>query len=340
MNSGSKQNQTLNKAISCDRGELILTLYLFPIIFLFGLVLNIVCTVIFYRITFQNTRKQDTNKMFEIYFYKSLNYSLVFLSNIFSPLYYCSSCESRYYLVMQIWYIVFHQYFLVLLGTYSAYLEILATLDRFLIFKPNIKERISILKSKHFYRNLMIILFIFCIGFYTHRLLDYKINSTLSNNTYRYEISLTGLSKTDLQKAFKIIHTILRDIIGISLTIIMSIIILKTMRIIIQNKKLVMNKSNEDKISNTEKQNTKMVVITNIVFIIGRTPICIYNFLLGSNLELCLFYNLSRFFLYFSYSIDFFIYLGFNKKFRNNLHEIYSRSIRIAPESKLKSLTL
>ena len=313
---------TLIGYVNCDTADLIVTIDLFPIVYSIGLILNTLCSIIFYRIAFTDKRqKEESNKMFEIYFYKSLNDTFLFFINMFSSFYFCYSCDAKYSLLMSIWYILFNFYLTLILELNSTYLEVLATLDRYLTINPQLKQRIKIFNSKHFYLVYMIILLFFSMAFYIHKFFEYNIIHTISNSTVKYQVVSSDFTKTNLDKDLKYIHVILRDMLGISMLFTLNILILKTMHTIFKNKKKIKNLK-EKSIEDAEKRTTQMVVMSNVIFIIGHTPICLYYFQISYLNNITCFYNFTRANLFLSYSVDFFIYFGYNKRFRDKLFNI------------------
>ena len=104
--------------------------YVYPLVYFSGSILNILSVIVFYFIIFIKKEKHGSTKsLFKILFFKSLNDGLLFISNIFSVLYFCRSCESRSSLIMQIWNIGCNYYLIRVTELISIYLEILATLD-------------------------------------------------------------------------------------------------------------------------------------------------------------------------------------------------------------------
>ena len=323
QNLNSTTMQLLDK-VDCDNITSIMTIYIFPTIFLIGFILNTLNGFVFYHMEFKN-RQRNPNQMNYVFFFRSIHNILFSCSKIWSPFYNCLFCHNNLNnsWIMQFWRIVFNNYLGFLFEFNSSYLEVLATFERYFIIKPKLKEQISILKSKYFIKITMIILFLFSIIYYISFIFGYEIKKSLINNTYGYGYQLTNFGNSSLFRGFEYGHVIIRDLIPILILIVLNILILMEMRVIMRNKKKLTT-GNKKTIVNAEKKNTLMVFMTNIMLMIGHIPIFFHHMhfsIFYYYSETC-FVSTVRLYLYLSYSLDFFIFMLFNKNFRRKFFDL------------------
>ena len=137
----------LSEKISSNSDEILAIIqnYFYPVIYFSGSILNILCVVVFWLILFSKNEKNYSKDIFEISFCKSLNDSLLFICNIFSPFFYCNQCLSKDSMVMHIWNIGFNLYLTRVFELVSIYLEILATCSLLFLLNPSLNRYCTIL---------------------------------------------------------------------------------------------------------------------------------------------------------------------------------------------------
>ena len=307
--------------MNCDEASTIMQIYFYPIMYMSGSILNVLSVIVFYLIVFcKKERDPSQNHIFEILFYKSLNDALLFIFNIFSVFYYCSSCESRYYFVLQIWKIVIDMYFTRVFELVSIYLEIFATFNLLLLLNASFNHYCKIFSYRNFYRIAMIVILVFSIGLYCFRFFEFKIVTSFSNATLKYDSKLTGFEKTISYNVLRLIHTNLRDLIGIIALLILNGLIIKTFQNIIKNKKhIIYNVKNYaiKKLIKSKRRLVKMKIITNILNIFFHLPICFFHLQSDLLFNITCFQDIARTFLKFSYLMGFIFYFIYNKVFRH-----------------------
>ena len=320
--------------INCDEISIFIQNYLNLSIYIVGVILNISCVLVFYAILFSkknkmNHQNENSNDIFKILFIKSLNDSLLFIINIFSPLYYCVSCDSKNSLVMQVWNIVLNEYLARVTQLFSLILEILATFDLLLSINGSLKNKFKFFKYKYFNEVIMILTLIFSVGYYFYIFFDFKIVSYTSNGTLIYKTESTDFSITSLKADLVIINAILRDLIAMIILCIFNLLIIQSIQKIIKNKKNILRNIVNDsvmKLVRSKRRTVKMIMISNTINILFHAPICIQNLQLYYALHVTCYREISRTILRVSYMIGFFIYIFFNKIFRNNFMKLISLS--------------
>jgi hypothetical protein len=198
---------------------------------------------------------------------------------------------------------------------FSMFLEWAANFNRY----RTITNRFKFMDKLKF-RYKILIMFLYCMIFYSYIFLkeDCVLDNRSQNITStRYRVGKVGLlNYSSFGIVIKFIHSFIRDILLEIMIAIISIMTLIYIRHwIIKRKNL--NNSNEG-IEKSEINLTLMILTTSLVNFIGH----IFSFLFSlPSIDInsdCL-NATSNLLLYTSYSINFFIYLIFNKHFKSYL---------------------
>ena len=314
--------------INCDEASSFVQTYLFTLIYFGGSLLNILCVIVFRKILYPkiDKAKENKNSIFEIFFFKSITDSMLFISNTFSLLYFCQSCESKDSWVMQVWYIVINDYFTRVTQGLSMCLEIIATFDLLLSINTSLKNCLSIFKYKNFNRLSMTMGLMFCAGFYCYIIFENEIVPNISNGTLIYKIQNTIFYSSTLRNILYATHSVLRDVIGMIILMTLSILIIKSIQNLIKNKKYLLKNIENDSIKKLikyKRRTIQMIFVTNLINIILHAPICIYTFQPNYLTSISCFRELTRTLLKISYLMGFFIYFTFNKKFRQVMFKVF-----------------
>ena len=321
---------TTDYIINCDNAGSFLQTYVYPVIYYIGSIFNILCAIVLYLIVISKKKQNENSKnLFEILFAKSLSDSLLFTGNIFSVFYYCNSCDTKYSLVMQIWNIAGNIYLTRVTEFYSINLEILASLELLLSVNSSIKSYISILKHKYFYRALIVVFLPISFGLYTFLLFEKKIVSSHLNGSLIYSTKLTEFGNSNLLQTFELIHIICSKLIQISTLIVLNFFLIRSFEKMIHSKYMLtnnlINKSSVRKLQKSNMRRNVMIIITNLSCIIFHASICIYHMQFYYAMKITCFRDFSRTALKLHYLTGFFVYLNFNRKFRQKIFKTLNR---------------
>lgn len=320
----------------CTRLILPINVYVYPILNSTGILLNTFSAITFLAIIKNKTMIKNQGFMFHYLFIRSINDGCLFLASMFSVIYFCENeCALSKSYIAQLWYIWIFFYFTCVTELYSTILEILATFDRLLIIHQYFKK-FKFYKTKLFFILVNVISLAYCLTFYIHRLFELRIESSiLSNQTNSriYRTVYTEFYFTNLDINMRFMHSLVRDLVGISLILVANILIFINIRkALLTKEKMVHNKEHRGNIEHREKEVSIMVLMTGTVFIVGHTPIFFYYLpvnLFQNNQE-C-FFEIFRLVLLLSYWVGFFFYYYSNLIFRKNFHAILFKCLKKSP---------
>lgn len=108
----------------------LITIYITPSISLCGIVFNAFSTIVFTRMlikTAANPHPHSINPLYRILHAKSLLELIMFILNVFMPVYYCRTCPSSSSLFAQIWFIYLFNYAEDVALTSSLVFEVMAS---------------------------------------------------------------------------------------------------------------------------------------------------------------------------------------------------------------------
>jgi hypothetical protein len=301
--------------------NLCFTIYRFLnyIILPIGIILNLICIVIFKKII-KNEPPNQKNNLFKYLFIKSICdfiYPTIMLGDY---IYHKSDSSKDTTLIMQLWYIVMRVYFVKILTTLSIYFEILATLDCFLM----ISRALNPLKTFLCFKISTIIMVTTCCIFYIPLIVGLKLNSFTVinlNSSYHKIYNITKLK--DNTDVYNNLIGIFRDLIPNVIIFGLNVFILITLRRVTKQKK----KNNLETVSirkalKAERNKVKMIFFTSLIYLFHLPSA--YRFFEIFDDESC--FNLMTNISYrFSFSIAFFSYFLFNSNFRKYLTKrVYS----------------
>jgi hypothetical protein len=309
-----------------NSGKLCFKIYRFSnyIILPLGIILNLICIVIFKKIIRSEPLNQKNN-LFKYLFMKSICdfiYPTIMLGDY---IYHKSDGSTDTTLIMQLWYTILSEYLVYSTITCSIYFDILATFDCFLM----ISKMFGFLKTFFCFKiSTFFVVSLFFIS-YLPFIFYYKINRFIViNNNYNLttrEIAYNFTSSKDHNIAMYFgFVTILRDLVPITILIILNSLILVTLHKVTKQK--VRMKNNLETFSiryamNAERNKVKMIFFTSLIYLF-HLPL-VYKWFKNLNEETC-FSLLSTLSYRFSYAIAFFSYFLFNNNFRRYLYRSFN----------------
>ena len=226
--------------------------YVNPAICVVGFITNTICIIVFAMILMGE--RSLPGQMFKYLLFKAINDALLFLTQVFAPLYYCATCSTYQTLATQIWYVWLFYYLRNVVELASGFLEVAATFDCLIC----IKQKFAHLKTNLTCYIVVISLTVFSAIFYIFRLMVYDIvekrsaknvtmttseglNRTMLITSSYYVIQSTAFSKSVLNKVFMFVHVSLRDALVMILTIILNIFLVGTLKDSVRLKKRIVS---------------------------------------------------------------------------------------------------
>ena len=293
----------------------IINTYITPAISVFGLVLNFLSAVVFIQISKKN--KIFIN-MVKYIFIKSIVDGIIMVITIFSPFYYCPSCEKTRSYASVFWLIYFHIYAEKALQLCSSIMEVMATFECCIQISRKLKfcypKYISLIKVPLIH----VFAFIYC----SHHHFDYKIlplNPPSQTIYYRY--SYTEFYYSDIGYVLRYGETVLMRILTFSLLIILNSFIFLTFKKTAKRKMKLNQRIDQNNALkhafDAEKRNQIMIILSELNFIVGQFGTFLVNFRTPEleGVFICLYHVFYMIYLM-SLILNFFLYYFFNKNFR------------------------
>lgn len=342
----------------------VLNYQLVPVLSGLGILTNTYCVIVFARIIYY---ERPTNHMFKYLLVKAIHDDVQFIIQVFAPLYTCTTCSTFLSYSSQVWYIYFFFYVESVNEFCSAYLEIFATFDclitirnKWPFFKRNIYFiLVNLILLIYGFSYYIFYIFGFTIAKMSIPVPEYDSTGNITygvKDVFVYEY--TSFAYTKLAEGFRVWHSLSRDVITIFIFIFLDVLILITLRQSVKKKLRILNhtgsgvatNSNQADSSSTktskkrpiltarqtdrtthaqqaERNFTMSIVISNLNFFIGHSPIFIHAIVLYNNpseFKNCL-AHITLFMFYLSYVTPFFIYFTTNRVFRNYAKFKHSR---------------
>jgi hypothetical protein len=319
----------------CDNFADFYNTYLDLFISFIGSILNILCIIGFLNI--KEIRHQRKTNVFRYLLAKSVVDSYTLLRNLIFSSVFCPVVDcflTRYYVSCNIS-LVFNNYIGRISLLMSILLELAANFNRYRIIT---NKFIFLNKISIYFKFLLIILY--CFSFYVYIFFQENclIPDQSLNETMSYYIYVTNFTNTELGIGLKFMHTFIRDVICIILIMVLNIFTLIFMRQSFKRKRELAfnpqssqsaNKNDQNrKLEKSENNLTYLVLTSSLINILGHIILFINMLPINSIKSDSCFNSIAPFLLYFSYSINFFVYYFFNKHFKSyfktNLIKIFS----------------
>jgi hypothetical protein len=322
-----------NEESSCPLKEAssMINNFILPLISAFGIVINLFGSLVF----FQMIKKIKIEcHMFKYLMVKSIDDTLRFICQIFSPLYYCENCNlqnSSYAGVL--WYIWFYYYNECALEFCSSWMEVLATLDFYCL----IKKKMKILHQKQFLVCILIIFHAYGFIFYIIFVYNFEIIEILQKHATNGTLKYFEIKKSEFYYSIKgvvtrVIHTFQRDMAVMFILIFLNVLILNEYYRNRKRKiKLLSNSIKNRAVLNAEraiKNQRAMIYLVNLNHFFGHIGILVYYIPFLNNS----FWNCVHLFSFIpfslSYTTNIILFYFFNNHFKNltrqNFHSIFA----------------
>jgi hypothetical protein len=280
------------------------------------------CIIVFIRIIV-NSKNEKKSQMFKYFLCKSIFDLLVFLTVIIDIGYYCNNCGTNY--AWQLWFVWIYFYAYTVFVSISNLMEIAATIDCYLL----VENKLQILMEKKFFVSFLIFSIVFNVIINIHYYFIFKIVENSDENSNKTTFTVIDSMNYIEKSYFPIInYSILayREILPLTILIIINILILLTFRkVSARKKKMQGNATTGTVISNAairiqraEKNKLKLIFIVSFSYVVLRMPFTIYQVPFhGRNLFWECYYYPATIRLYdLSFFIQIFNYYFFNNKFK------------------------
>jgi hypothetical protein len=311
----------MNKSNFClnAKFDVVLQFHLRLLIICLGVACNLICIIIFVKITRSRTDNTESNFMFRFFLFKSIcefvlcvteiPIILSLFNNIFS---------SRYFVI---WYIVCYHYIGSVVKLMSPYYEIEASMYCVLLIY-RVGDRCC-LKSRLFFYLITLSTLLFCTSFYVPTLFFFYIAKIGQN---KYQLKFTPLYFSRIGRTLILIHSILRDIQPLILLLILDIFIIIFLKKLTRRRQDMLESNNSTSKTSTsnvmisrsqfaENNKIKMIFFTSLINIC-HLPIIIRNFQDDILLNVGCFPKIAVLLLDLSYTIPILTYFLFNNNFK------------------------
>jgi hypothetical protein len=244
------------------------------VVIIFGLTTNFACFFIFLRII---KNERQIGYIFKFLLIKAINDFIYFIFEVSIEI--VSLNEEHEF--SKNWKFYVTMYLSNVIMTSSGFIEAAATLDCYL----NISNKLKWFQKKRYFYIQLILIYGINLTTYSSYLIIYKRPSYLQeakNEPSKYEY------KTEKFNLVKVIQNIIRDLITGILLIVLNLLIFKFTHRIMKRKVSIQNidgriQNNQTKavmkrIRQSENQRIKTIIFICFNYIIGHTPIFVFNF--------------------------------------------------------------
>jgi hypothetical protein len=273
----------------------------------------------------QQQQQQQKGQMFKYFFVSSIVEAIFFIIGSPDADYYKDDKLAEESFAWNVWYIYFYTYTYLSLVTTSNYMELAATFDCYIV----IKNKFKFMHTKKCFNIILTTIIVSSFIIHFSYLLSYVIRvEYISNNngttdnatTIHYEYHRSFMNRDILPSIIRydVFISVVREALPLVLLVLVNILIFKTLRQVMIKKREIQNRNNDTSITNVELNKLKMIIAICLDYYVLRTPMALY-YILYINVESviwnCLYFYGYAFYIL-SYSLKFFIYYFFNKKFK------------------------
>lgn len=341
INDLSSFNSSTNNVYSF---QIIINLFLLPLISSIGFLLNFLCVLVYWRIL-----RVNNDVLYKYLCINSISNSIAMLIDTFSPLALCGdNCRISQTYSAQLFYLYGFIYFADAFETFSSLIDIVLTVDRFAKVSNRLKNF-----RKISYKIIIFILLLISLLYYIPFILKKEIVSSsivINNVTYGvYRLAPSEFGKTKFGLFFILIQLILSEVFVLVVMINFNVLLLFSLKDNIypikkENKRLMndltsCNKNDESLNENQlfaqnnslqeQKQNktdykvTLMIISMSVLNLLGNSPsVIIYTISIFYTIEPALINNLlalSNLSTVLTFTCYIFVFYYFNRIFRNTL---------------------
>lgn len=342
MENSTQLNSTVQNRVTDTPQNDIIYLVICPLVSLIGLILNLISIAII------------SNFKEPLYYY--LRLELMFqcsdlLVTVLKPIYFCRTCWLSTTFFSNLYYLVFNVYMASVFELGAIMSRNMSAFICVLLISKNFREVRFALK-KSFCKIFALAILILSYSLYTYQLFEYKIvpssSFSLSSNlslVVTYEVTKTEFGMSYLKSYIEILVMAFRDAINVAILFCFNLIIIFITKANVNEKKNILANSNRmranyferyleycnntaliRRLAHKENRQTVMMILTCLNSLIGRLPILFFfikkNIIQMSDKNT----KYAALMVYFSYSINFFLYYQSNYKFRK-LFNLYACKI-------------
>jgi hypothetical protein len=293
----------------------IASIFIMPILSIIGFIFNLLSIIVF-SLIIKNDHRDD---MYKYLLLKSICEALGCFFSTFSPMYYYNGSLKNTFIMVN-WFIWFQMYIIKALFMSSSGFEIAATFNCCILIEKQLKwceKRVSF---------CLWILFILILSFgveiiptFMITINEYTFIDQFNRTIHRYNVS--GNHFVLKYFLFGLVDSIIKEVLFLLILLSLNIYILyKLIQIGRRKKRLATNSSNIQNNRRAEKRKAMMIIVLFLTFIMGHLPNFLFfafNKYFGSEKFWTGSITYGLIFLYFSYSISFFVYFAFNNVFRH-----------------------
>lgn len=317
-----------------------------------GVVLNLMCVLVFMRIIMS---KKLNGNMYNYLTFKSAFDAICSFRYILYIFYDFKYFKLNRSLVCMYFYWVFLVYFGELSQFMGILCEVAACFDRFKIVsnKLMVASTAGVLKKRMFknYKFVLSIMFLACSILYSYKLFERKlVVRKIDNQTSEYTLLFNSFGNSEASVIMDFVNSILMNFMSIIIILVLNVLTLRnTKKCLVKKKTLIKNSNNNTnnnnntlvnnysqanlsqasfksrnglnnkstKISRVEMNVSLMVFSTGLIALFGHGLVFIYRLpLMALNANFC-FYSFAMCIFTVSYVCNFIIYFLFLKNFRN-----------------------
>jgi hypothetical protein len=285
-----------------------------------GILLNLICIIIFTEIIKSESPNQQQCNLFRYLLLKSI-YDCLYPILLLPEFNYFRADEvsSVSTFKMQLWNLYSKKFLTHICTTLSLFLEICASFDCLLMITQYLRK----LRSRFCFKLSVVLSFVCFILYYLPIFLSYKIVVAVhehrhSNDTVLYRCDFTG---NKYLKVYKDLDIVLRDLVSISFLVGLNLLILIAIKQTSERKKRIQGQhfDGANSLSHRAEMNkVKMILFTSSIYLL-HLPNLIGNFI-DENYCNNLIFKIS---IRLSYAISFFSYLFFNKNFKKVFFKLF-----------------
>jgi hypothetical protein len=296
--------------------------FIIPILSLIGFITNLLSTIVF-CLVIKNGQRDD---MYKHLLFKSICEVLGCFFSIFGSIYYGNNVASNA-LIMVVWLNWFQKYIIKALFMASTGFEILATFNCAISIEKQMKwcEK----KLPFWFSVIFILILSFGVEIFPIFANNIKkfTNIDQFNKTVNVFYNLWPNNLNSKTHLFGLGESIIKEVLFLLILLSLNCYILyKLIQIGKRKKRLNTNSSNIQNSTRAENRKIIMIIVLFLIFLLGHLPNVVYfsvNTTPYSTIFWTKFKGYGEIFLYFSYSISFFVYFAFNSIFRRFFSKLF-----------------
>jgi hypothetical protein len=243
----------------------------------------------------EQQQQQQKGQMFKYFFVSSVVETMVYLIGSPDAEYYNNDANRYKSFAWKIWYVYFYCYIYYSLVTISNYMELAATFDCYIVIKNKFTFMQTKKFFKMIISAVIVVCFIMH-STYLVRKIEIINNNGTDNETIvdsKYQHSFENGDNSIEIKYYHSVLAIIREALPLVLLVIVNILILKTLKEVMKKKREIQRTNNDTTASNAELNKLKMIIAICLDYYILRTPLALY-YILNLKIETaiwdCLFY--------------------------------------------------